>query len=211
RLVECLRRMPMRPLTLVLLLFAAGVASAGDSKIAGRHSPDGKEEIALDLPASQHLRNKVGTDGLGLCVWTSITMSGDWCNEDALRTLQQQMTREKGGGWPERVDEVLPRLAPGVRYVQYSGRDPGIIQAAIRSGRMPCVTYGYSPRYVGPRNPGGRIAHMVDCVHYSAAWVAVLDNNFPGDDQYEWMKPDEFQRRWMLGNPNGGWVVLPLR
>ncbi len=201
----------MRRFALVLLLFSSGVASAGESKIGGRTSPDGKEAIALDLPSTQHLRNKAGTDGLGLCVWTSITMSGDWCNEDALRTLQQQMTREKGGGWPERVDDLLPRLAPGVQYVQYTGRDPSIIQTAIRSGRMPCVTYGYSPRYVGPRNPSGRIAHMVDCVHYSANWVAVLDNNFPGDDQYEWMAPAEFVRRWMLGNPNGGWVVLPLR
>src|SRR5438046_1817956 len=113
----------MRRLALIVLLFVPGFAAAGESKVGGRTSPDGR--------------------------------------------------------------------------------------AAIRSGRMPCVTYGYSPRYVGPPNPGGRIAHMVDCVHYSAAWVAVLDNNFPGDDQYEWMKPDEFQRRWMLGNPNGGWVVLP--
>jgi hypothetical protein len=201
----------MRRFALIVLLFATGVASAGESKVGGRASPDGKEEIAIDLPASQHLRNKVGTDGLGLCVWTSITMSGDWCNEDGLRSLQQQMTRQKGGGWPERVDELLPRLAPGVQYVQYVGRDPSIIASAIRSGRMPCVTYGYSPRYVGPRNPGGRVAHMVNCVHYSAAWAAVLDNNFPGDDQYEWMRPEEFNRRWMLGNPSGGWVVLPLR
>lgn len=201
----------MRRLSVLVLLFASACASAGESKVGGRTSPDGKEAIAIDLPASQHLRNKAGTDGLGLCVWTSITISGDWCNEDALRTLQQQMTREKGGGWPERVDDVLPRLAPGVQYVQYTGRDPGIIQTAIRSGRMPCVTYGYSPRYVAPRNPSGRIAHMVNCVHYSANWVAVLDNNFPGDDQYEWMAPSEFMRRWMLGNPGGGWVVLPLR
>jgi hypothetical protein len=202
----------MRKLVLALLLFVVcSPLRAGDSKIAGRTSPDGAEAIAIDLPASQHLRNKTGTDGLGLCVWTSITMSGDWCNEDALRSLQQQMTREKGGGWPERVDEVLPRLAPGVKYVQYTGRDPGIIQTAVRTGRMPCVTYGYSPRYAGPRNPGGRIAHMVNCVHYSANWVAVLDNNFPGDNQYEWMSPAEFKYGWMLGNPNGGWVVLPLR
>jgi hypothetical protein len=49
---------------------------------------------------------------------------------------------------------------------------------------------------------------MVDCVHYTDKWAAVLDNNFPGDDQYEWMAPDEFLNRWKQGS--GGWVIVLL-
>jgi hypothetical protein len=64
------------------------------------------------------------------------------------------------------------------------------------------VTYGYSPRYKS------KISHMVDCVHFTDKWAAVLDNNFPGEDQYEWMAPDEFLSRWK--QVNGGWESAPI-
>jgi len=49
---------------------------------------------------------------------------------------------------------------------------------------------------------------MVDCAHFTDKWAAVLDNNFPGDDKYEWMAPDEFLNRWK--ESSGGWD-LPRR
>jgi hypothetical protein len=49
---------------------------------------------------------------------------------------------------------------------------------------------------------------MVNLVHFSAKWAAVLDNNFPGETNYEWMSPAEFTRRWKLGG--GGWAVFLL-
>jgi hypothetical protein len=52
---------------------------------------------------------------------------------------------------------------------------------------MPAVTYGYSPRY------GGRVAHMVNLVHLSERWAAILDNNFPGRIATSgWRRPSFF-------------------
>ena len=194
-------------LSLLLLLLAAP-AVADTSQIGGRVSPDGAEELACDLPGAEHLKNTGGIgprgpgSGAGLCVFTSLEHSGRWQNAEALRGLQQKMTHEEGGGWPEKVDRVLAKYAPDVEYVQYTGADPSLLALAVRTGRMPAVTYGYSPRY------GGRVAHMVNLVHLSERWACVLDNNFPGEDRYEWMAPGEFLRRWKLGG--GGWAVVLL-
>ncbi len=208
---------------LILLLVLAARTLASPSQVGGRVSPDGKEEITIDLPGTEHLHNTGGLgprgpgSGAGLCVWTSINHAGLWANEEQLFDLQKKMTQREGGGWPEKVDKVLPELAPGVPYMQYTGTDPAVIKLALRTGRMPCVTYGYSPRYVGPRNPAGRISHMVNCVHLSDRWACVLDSNFvpetpqQKDDPktYEWMAPAEFQARWTAGDGTG-WVVVPL-
>jgi hypothetical protein len=199
----------VKRIALLLILFIPFSVNGGESKIGGRTSPDGKEEIMLDLPGSEHMKNAGGMgprgpgSGSGLCVFTSIEMAGRWANEEALRGLQQKMTHEEGGGWPSKVDAILAKYAPDVRYVQYSGTDPSILKLALKTGRMPGVTYGYSPRY------GSRISHMVNLVHFSDKWAAVLDNNFPGEDQYEWMRPDEFLYRWKLGDTKG-WAVIPL-
>ena len=175
-----------------------------DSQVGGRTSPDNAEQIQIDLPASEHLKNIGGRDGSGLCVFTSVEHSGRWQNVEQLTGFQGKMKKEDGGGWPEKVDKMVAKYAPGTTYLQYSGDDTTLLKLAIKTGRMPAVTYGYSPRYGG----NGRIAHMVNLVHLSPKWAAILDNNFPGDDKYEWMAPAEFSRRWKLGG--GGWAVFLL-
>ena len=175
-----------------------------DSQVGGRTSPDNAEQIQIDLPASEHLKNIGGRDGSGLCVFTSVEHSGRWQNVEQLTGFQGKMKKEDGGGWPEKVDKMVSKYAPGTTYLQYSGDDPSLLRLAIKTGRMPAVTYGYSPRYTGT----GRIAHMVNLVHLTNRWAAILDNNFPGDDKYEWMAPAEFTRRWKLGG--GGWAVFLL-
>jgi hypothetical protein len=50
---------------------------------------------------------------------------------------------------------------------------------------------------------------MVNCVHFTDRWAAVLDNNFP--HSFEWMSPDELLRRAKLGNPGGYWIVFGLK
>lgn len=195
-----------RRFAVLALLLLPPLVRAGphESRVGGRTSPDGAEEILLDLPGAEHLKNVAGRDGSGCCVFTSLEVAGRWANVAQLRGFQQKVAKnEPGGGWPEKVDRMLAKYAPGVEYVQYSGTDPALLQLALKTGRMPCVTYGYSPRY------GGRVAHMVNLVHYSAKWAAVLDNNFPGEDRYEWMAPDEFLYRWKLGDGNG-WAVITL-
>jgi hypothetical protein len=69
---------------------------------------------------------------------------------------------------------------------------------------MACVTYGYSPRY-GLQT----IAHMVCCAKFSGKYAVVLDNNFPGEDSYEWMSLAEMLKR--VKHPSGsGWVFVWL-
>jgi hypothetical protein len=185
------------------LFFTLAIFNA-DSQVGGRTSPDGAEQLQIDLPASEHLKNVGGKDGSGLCVFTSVEHSGRWQNVEQLHGFQGKMRKEEGGGWPEKVDKMVAKYAPGTTYLQYSGDDTSLLKLALKTGRMPAVTYGYSPRYGG----SGRIAHMVNLVHLTPKWAAILDNNFPGEDKYEWMAPAEFTRRWKLGG--GGWAVFLL-
>jgi hypothetical protein len=112
------------------------------------------------------------------------------------------MTREQGGGYPSKVEKMLAKYCDGAQYLQYEGSDPALIKLALTTGRMPSVTYGYSPRYTG------KIAHMVNAVHLTEKWAAILDNNFPGETKYEWMSPAEFKKRWVSGG--GGWAVVVI-
>ena len=178
-------------------------AGPGKPVEGGKTSPDGTEEIACDLPAAEKKKNVGGRDGAGLCVFTSIEYAARWQNELKLFNFQQQMRAELGGGYPEKVDKMIAKYGPGTRYLQYEGNDLSILKAAIKTGRMPGVTYnGYDPHY------RGSIAHMVSLAHISDKWAAITDNNFPGDSQFVWMSIDEFKRRWMGGR--SGWAVVLL-
>lgn len=168
----------------------------------GRTSPDGSEEIQIDLPGAQQMKNTGGRDGAGLCVFTSIEHAGRWQNVDSILGLQTKMTKEPGGGYPSKVEKMLEKYCNSAQYLQYEGNDPALIKLALTTGRMPSVTYGYSPRY------SGKIAHMVNAAHLSEKWAAILDNNFPGENKYEWMTPNEFKKRWISGG--GGWAVVLL-
>jgi len=178
-------------------------AAPGKPVEGGKVSPDGTEEITCDLPEAEKKRNVGGRDGAGLCVFTSIEYSARWQNERRLADFQKAMRQEPGGGYPEKVDRMIAKYAPGVAYLQYEGSDLAILRAAVKTGRMPAVTYnGYDPHY------RGSIAHMVNLAHLSEKWAVVTDNNFPGGRQFVWMAPDEFKRRWTGGRL--GWAVLLL-
>lgn len=189
--------------SLLVLLLALGQTWGGSSVEGGRTSPDGFEEIQIDLPAGEHLKNTGGRDGAGLCVFTSVEHAGRWQNVSSVGGFQAKMTKELGGGYPSKLEKMMSKYCGDAQYLQYEGTDPSLIKLALATCRMPAVTYGYSPRY-GP----GKIAHMVNVAHLSDKWAAVLDNNFPGDHRYEWMSPEEFRKRWISGG--GGWAVFLL-
>ena len=163
------------------------------AKLGGLVSPDGTEEIACDLPRAFQLQNVGGTDGAGLCVFASAQHTATWQRIDALDGVFQYMKSQPGGGWPEKVDRVVATMAarnklPVPSYIQVESRDPlAILKLAAKTGRMPGVTYSYSPT---GRYGGQYIAHMVSLVLASDKWFAILDNNFPGT--IEWMSPAEF-------------------
>lgn len=184
----------------------------GSSFIGGR-TQDG-EVLTVDLPGDYHIKN-IGSlvDGYGMCVMSSIEMAAKYQNMgkewDGLRDW---CAKDPGGAYPTKVIEQLDAYAKakGIKevrslYVQYEGPNAWpIIKSALDSGRMACVTYGTSPRY-----GNSRIAHMVNLVKADGKYGVILDNNFPGEESYEWMPVKELERR--VSYPSGiGWVFLWL-
>jgi hypothetical protein len=171
--------------------------------VGGPVGPDGKTEVTCDLPVSERMRNTGGRDGAGLCVFTSVQNAARYQNETRLVNFQADMKKEPGGGYPAKVDSMIAKYGKGTPYLQYEGKDPAVLRAALATGRMPSVTYnGHDPHY------RGSIAHMVNLVHLDERWAVVLDNNFIGENELVWLTPDDFLQRWR-GN-GGGWAVVLL-
>lgn len=203
-----------RTLSLVALISAtfcsyAGPPSFGELKEGGPLTPAG-QEIMCDLPVALRKKNVGGRDGAGLCVFTSIMHAARYQNEKRLWNFQADMTKEPGGGYPEKVDAMIAKYGAGTKYVQHEGGDLDFLWQAIKTGRMVSITYDGRDMHYGPRQ---RIAHMVNLVHIdppgsSPRWYGILDNNFIGENQIVWATEDDFKSRW-LGN-SGGWAVVLL-
>lgn len=180
---------------------------AGVAQVGGTTSPDGAEEIQIDFPREFHLRNRGGSDKAGLCVFASNEHSAIWQHVWQVQGIFPYMFSRPGGGWPEKLDKVIAELcaskgAPIPEYVQMESADIEPIKLALKTGRLPCTTYNFSPtgRY------RGRTFHMVNTVHLTEKWAAVLDNNFPGT--IEWMDLDTYRRVYAYGAR--GWSVVFL-
>lgn len=182
--------------------------TAADARVAGPRLDDGTE-VDIDLPAKLHVRNRGGSDGLGLCVFASLRHSGLWADEPVFSALFEWMHTRPGGGYPEKVDRVIAAYCkaggkPVPPYVQVEGRDLDVLRRAVAVGLMPAVTYWRSPT---GRYGGRRIPHMVSLVAAGETWWAVLDNNYPGS--FEWMTRDQFLNCYADGGGKG-WAVIPL-
>lgn len=170
--------------------------------LGGLTAPDGST-TAINLPEDLRLRNTGGTDGAGLCVFTSIFMASEWQNESSMKDFRKNMENERGGGYPEKVDRMMKKYAPGVQYIQYEGSDSHVIDLAIKTGRMPCITYdGHDPHY------GGSISHMVCCIASTDKWGCILDNNYIKDSQLVWMSKEALMQRF---GGDGGWCFVLLK
>lgn len=166
---------------------------------------NGKRATA-DIPTGQHIRNVGGSDGAGLCVFTSAEVAARWQNVPELAGFQQWMRRRPGGGWPEKLDRMVAQYArergvPPPGYVQHTGGDEEFLTLALKTGRMPAVTYAGRDDFYR-----GSIAHMVNLVHLDGVDACVVDNNRPG--VFVWMSRDEFLSRWR--SMNGGWAFVLL-
>jgi len=193
--------MKATPYAVLLSILVCLVPSVGATPTVGGPT----DQVQADLPVSLRLKNIGGTDGAGLCVFTSITHAARYQNELGLWDFQKQMSRERGGGWPQKVDQMIAKYSPSTQYLQYEGRDPSIIKAALASGRIVCVTWD---GYKDPHYHGQHISHMVNCVEYTDTEVVLLDNNFIGDDQLLKMTPQDFLTGWIDGQ--SGWAIVLL-
>jgi hypothetical protein len=154
-----------------------------------------------DLPASQHKKNVGGSDGSGLCVYTSVWHSALWQSVSELYDFRHWMESKPGGSYPEKFESTLAAyckskgiVCPGC--LQHTGGDEDFLDLAIKTGRMPGITYcGMDGRYNSP------VAHMVSLVHLDKDRAAIVDNNYPGT--WLWMPRADFLARWRGIQTNG--------
>lgn len=175
----------------------------------GRISPDGSVALICDLPASERKKN-IASKGLGCCVYRSIDYAARWQQVPQLYDLPEQLVQAgiPGGGYPQKLDEIMQRFAPDASYIQDTSGDAGILEAILQTGRMPCVTYNGHDCHYGV---GQSIAHMV-CLPFfdrQTGWACISDNNYPSESSFVWMSPDEFLKRWK-GSGAGGWMFALL-
>lgn len=199
--------MPRLPLAALLALLTA-VPTVGQPRFSPTPTPvsPAGTRATVDLPASVHMRNVGGSDGAGLCVFTSLQHAAFWQNVRTLDGFRQWMQARPGGGWPEKVDQMLAQFCrskgvPVPEYVQHTGGDDTFLDLAVKTDRLPCVTYDGRDDFYR-----GTIAHMVNLAHIDGRYGAVIDNNRPG--VWLWMTRADFLSRWR-GN-SGGWAVVLL-
>jgi len=197
-----LLRSSMRFLLLVLLAVSPAFA------IEANGPTYGGKEVRVWMPADQHLRNTGGSDGAGLCVFTSIDHAARYQNEPALIGFRDWMKNHPGGSWPEKTDDMIAKMCAekGVKvpgYIQHTGGDAAFLELALRTGRYPCITYAGNDNVFYRQ----KIAHMINLVYLDADTAAVHDNNYPG--KWLWMTRDQFLSRWR--DMSGGWAVVLLK
>lgn len=176
--------------------------------LGGKIAPDNQTEVQIDFPLTEHITN-IGSkkDGAGMCVMSSIEMAARWSNLESMRGLRDWCAKEPGGGWPEKVDKQLAKyvkefkVTPKPSYIQYEGKDPQILRAALETGRFPAITYSGKDKV----RYSGTIAHMVCLAHLDDNFAAIWDNNGkPGE--LIWMNTKEFMDRWTDGS--SGWTFI---
>jgi hypothetical protein len=192
---------------LLLPLDAAGQFSPTKEPV----SPEGVRAIC-DIPPNLHMRNTGGMGrggpgtGSGLCVWTSLEVAARWQNLPEIAGLQRWMTFKEGGGYPQKVDKLLPIFCKekGVvlpPYIQHTGSDETFLDLAIKTDRMVCVTYSGSDDFYR-----SGVDHMVVLAHIDQKVAAIYDNNRP--QTTVWMSRTDFIKRWKARG--GGWAFVWL-
>lgn len=188
-----------------LIALTSAAAQVEAFKPSGPVSPAGAR-ATCDIPPSLHIRNTGGSDGAGLCVFTSFQLECFWQNVPGFEGFQKWMTRRPGGGYPTKLDAMVRQYCAekGLavpQYVQHTGGDESFLELAIATGRMPCITYAGRDDFYR-----GMIYHMVNLAAFTPTEAAIIDNNRPG--VWVWMTRAELLKRWR--DANGGWAVCLL-
>ncbi len=175
--------------------------------------------VDTDYPEIRRMRNVGGSDGAGLCVFTSIAHSFDWHSIDWGRDFREWMRKRPGGGWSAKVTRELQTYCdskqiavPEILQVYPTSelklpRILDLLAEAVNSGHMCGITYCFSPT---PQRYQGTIAHMVNCVGARLGpqrniW-AIMDNNYI--DSIQWMDEATFSK--VFSGNGGGWFIAVL-
>lgn len=192
----------MKSALIGLLANACLIASV---TVGGPKRPGGADEVSVDLPADQRIRN-IGSkvDGAGMCVTSSVEMGARWQGLDEFRGFRDWCALQPGGCYPGKLARQIAAYArargiDAPAFVQWTDGDDRKLDQAIKTGRCVAVTYSGRDgvRYRGP------IAHMVCLVYLDADNACLLDNNAIGESELLWMSRAEFLSRWR--GMGGGW------
>lgn len=214
----------MRATRLTLQALAAallGLVPLAGADVHPGGPADGGVRATADLDPRQHMRNTGGSDGAGLCVFTSCEVANSRWQAGTLAGFQQWMTHKPGGGYPDKLDQMITQFCREMKrqipdYAQHTGGDEAFLDLAMKTGRMVGVTYAGQDDFY----KGQTIAHMVDLAHLDQSAAAIIDNNRPG--VWVWMTRAQFLHRWRgeddSGRPlaigrqqvGGGWAVVFL-
>lgn len=207
--------MRIHTVVLAALLLALPAVALPSIEALSEGTDDG---AALRLPLELRKKN-IGSpypDGPGCCVFRSLDHAARYQNVPALFAFPEWMVDRgvRGGGWPQKVSELIPRICrdrglPAPAYLQHTNGDLELLYAAIKSGRMPSITYAGRDMHYG----NVRVRHMVNPIHLdppdaSPRRAAILDNNFVGERQIVWMTAAELRDRWL--DMDGGWAIVLL-
>ena len=180
-----------------------GALLAWDTK-ADPTLPNGKT-LQLPLPASEHMMNTGGSDGAGLCVYTSVTLSAHWHNITDAYNLRKFAEGRPGGSYPEKLASDLKTYSLRYNvtlptYVQHTGGDDSFLDLCMKTRRYPGITYAGQDDFYRQT-----IAHMVNLVNLDANYGTIQDNNRAG----KWTTGTRSQllNRWKGLDDNG----RPLR
>jgi hypothetical protein len=194
--------LPRRPLRPIMPAPVRPSRQPITSVIAGKEY-DGRR-ITVDMPDHLYLENSVGTDRLGLCVYTSAENCAQFQNVVPIIGFRDFMKNyAPHGGSPRKLAEWLAKkTTEPLSYLQDTSANRVLFRKIMDTRRAVAMTYGYSHRYISFVNLTGEVDHMVTCVYLDDEYMAVADNNFPGT--FEWMPAEEGFRRWEMRG--GGWL-----
>lgn len=204
-----------------LTIFAFALALAATAAVAYGQTPDRRGEVAVrsftyrgttanaPIPPALRFRNEGGSDGLGLCVPTSITINGRYQHVPGLENgresrLWQAAKHRPGGYGPDKLAKLVNEIMPGEKWASYVGRDTSILDKLSAEGYPIGATmntgglYNYMP-----------IHHMISLAHFdSRKGVACVADNNDDAEIYRWMPATEFARRWIDGGTGWAWIWL---
>lgn len=197
----------MKKLAIFVLLFLSSAVLAFDST-PGPVSPDGTR-AAIDIPASEHIRNRGGSDGSGLCVYSSVTLAARWQNVQSMYGFRTFAEGRPGGSHPTKLASDITAYCKRNNidqppYVQHTGGDVAFLDLCIKTRRAACITYaGLDGYYTTP------VSHMVVLGGLDATHGCILDNNRPGS--WVWGSRSQIANRWKGRDDSGRPILAPFR
>ena len=202
--------MILRSLLLALVITAPTYAQHGREIITPvpawnairANAPIGQEHFA---------KNEGGSDGAGLCVYTSNMINGSYQKVGDLDKLKQSaywafFKSRPGGSYPQKwardIAELEKKTGVKYDYFSYVGPDASVLERVSKAGVPMGATMNTGAQYQWQR-----IAHMISLIHFDKDWACVLDNNFK--DAYSWMTAKEFMSRQDGGKVWATWWLKP--